>query len=413
MNVLISQRAQFLIPTKLIFLVDFLLLALLISSFYLVNKMPNQVDGEGDLKSNEEFKQEAERIAVNCMGKGGWECYKQAFSELTEKNGLTFTEQVLYAIQDVDPFLRNCHILAHSISQAATRKEPSRWKELLEQVNIYSCGGGFLHGVLETHMSSEPGFTITADFINNLCSNLSADEKKRMCSHGLGHLILLEKEGDLSSALPVCSGVKQDSTGMAVDCFIGLFMEDHQKLALSEHEIAKAPIFDDQYVQKLEKGCFSYDGIAAVACWNEMSEIYGKSYGFDPALIYQKCSQAPQEQERNRCFLKGVALMSVDYSFSTKNKLLSICQPYNQAGQEDGYKVCLNYVVTSLMYYSPLYIDRGIVLCSNVSDQFQENCFKDLGNQLKRNIHKQKDRETLCKGGPEKYKHYCINPQVI
>lgn len=393
-------------PTKLIIFLDLILLILLLNFSLIKNE---QILTPKDFVSSF-FKSEAQKIAAECLSQPGWDCFKKEFQKVTRENGLVFAENTLYALQDINPILRNCHIIAHSISQEATREDPSKWKELMNEVNIYSCAGGFLHGILETHMADNPDFKITSDFINDLCSLFKQDEKKRMCSHGLGHLILVEKMGNIDLSIPVCDGVKRDETGMALDCYIGLFMEDHQKFALSEHGIAPHPAMSGSYAQKLGSDCLNYQGFASSACWNEMAEIYAKAYKYDPDIIYDNCSKAPSADARNHCYLKGVALLTVYFNYDTKDKLLSICQPFLNNKEEPSYKTCLYYMISALMSTSKNFTQRGIILCSNIDEKFRKDCFGDLGIQLKKIVPVSAERKHLCQAAPKEYKLDCANP---
>lgn len=396
-----------LIPVKLIILADILLFVLLFS----VNLIKSgQIPQQQKNHVNDQVKLEAQKIAAACLSQPGWDCFTKEFKRVTRENGLAFAENTLLAIQDINPILRNCHIIAHSIGREAASRDPQKWKEFLGGVNSYFCGGGLPHGILEAHMTDDPNFRITADFINDLCTPLKGDEKKRMCSHILGHLILLEKEGSLNLSIPVCDGVKKDETGMALDCYVGLFMEDHQKLALSEHGIAPLPLMNAKYAQKLEKDCLKYNGIVQTGCFNEMAEIYAKSYKYDPDIIYDNCNKAPNPDARNHCYLKGVALLTVNFDFDTKDKLLSVCQPFFNNNEEPSYKTCLYYMISALMSTSSHFTQRGIVLCSNVDENFRKNCFKDLGIQLKNNVPLLSERESLCQGTLKEYKLDCTNP---
>lgn len=394
------------IPTKLIIIAD-LLLAIIIANLIFKNEGVNNTNKS---YSEEEFRKAGTVIWNICKGQTGWDCYNKEFYKLTGEKGFTFAEQTLYMMGESDISLRNCHIISHHISRAATRKDPDNWKKLLGEVNVSSCGGGFIHGILEAHLADNPDFKISSEFIYETCSPLKDNGAKIMCSHGLGHLILVENLGDLEKSVTSCDGLVEADKTMARECYIGMFMEDHQRFALSEHEISPLPSYGSQYLKSVKDQCLRYKGLPAVACWNEVAEIAAKSLAYDPNVIYKECYDAPTEEEGNYCYLKGVALLAVFYNFDTTDKLLSICNPYEKDNKDQMYQSCINYAISSLIGYTGKFTDRAILICSNIDTNLKEGCFKNLGFQLKRNVTLLSERQALCQSVPDAYKLYCISP---
>lgn len=353
-----------------------------------------------------QIEQEARKIADACLAKEGdrENCYKEKFTQLARDKDIFFTEKTLYAIQNIDPNLRHCHVISHEISKAATRKNPSKWRELMEQVDVDTCGAGFLHGIIEAHTGDEPNFKIDANFINETCYKGQKNFKERTCSHILGHLIVLDTEGKIEPALPICGSV---DSSFQLDCYNGIFMEESFKLALAEHGFAEIPVRDEPRMQRQLQRCLNYTNIQAVACWTDMAEIFAEFYNYDSVKVHELCNKAPFEAARNHCYLKAVILMAVSPNFDTKEDLLKACSFYTQ--DEEVYKQCTGFIISSLMHYSPKFADRGVVLCSNIADMYKKFCFKDLGEKLTMNVSSKAERRELCKGTPEKYLDLCTN----
>lgn len=381
----------------------------LLLAFILLFSIIKVFDIQIPRKSTQAINLEAKRIVDQCFrGSVNREkCYKEMFVKLVKNRDFVFAQKTLYAAQDLDPFLRSCHVQSHDIAEAAARKEPARWKELMEQADVNTCGGGFLHGILVAHVGDDPDFKITSDFINETCRKKEKGEiefSERTCAHILGHLILLDTDRKIDPALPICE--KTDSA-FSLECYNGIFMEESFKLILVDHGLAELPVRDEKRMITQEKRCFKYSGLAGVACWVDMAEIFAEFYHYDAAKTYESCNRAPEERARSQCYLKAVILMAVSPNHTTKETLLSECAPYN--GIDQLYTHCTHFIISSLMHFSPKFADRGIKLCSNIEEHFRESCFKDLGEQLTMNISSRSERKHYCTGTPEKYQDLCLN----
>lgn len=350
------------------------------------------------------FNKEAKVIADNCLKKNRKECYEDSFRQIAQSSGFAAAEQTLYALWEIDPFTRSCHVLAHIISEAATRRDPTSWKKLLNSVDVNACGSGFLHGILEAHVSSDPDFVIDAKAINQLCSTVEYD-RRTMCSHMMAHILLLHNDGKMDESYAICDSVNEE---LKFQCFDGLFMEDHQKNIMSDHGLAKAPDYTDSYVQKLIKRCNLLDGIKSTACWTEMGEIFAKANNYSQEKVFEGCTQANLEEDETQCYLKGVIILVTYPVYNSLERIKNLCIPYNTDYKL--LKTCLHYGVSALMNYSVKFADRGIFLCKNTKDELKEYCFKDLGEQLAMKSELLTERKDLCLDAPDEYKHLCEKP---
>jgi len=352
------------------------------------------------------IEQEARKIANACLATEGdrENCYKEKFTQLTRDKDIFFTQKTLYAIQNIDPNLRHCHVISHEIAEAAVRKDPSKWRELMDQVDVDTCGAGFLHGILTGHVGDDPNFKIDAAFINETCYGGKLNFKERTCAHILGHLIILDTEGNIDPGLEIC---EKTHPNFSMDCYNGIFMEESFKLSLVEHGLAELPVRDEKRMGIQEKRCLKYDGKPGEACWIDMAEIFAEFYNYDAVKTYGSCNRAPHETQRLQCYLKAVIIMAVSPNYNSEDRLLSECAPYSQ--NEELYSRCTHYIISSLMHYSASFADRGVKLCTNINDKYRETCFKDLGDQLTMNTPQKSKRQELCRGTPEKYKSLCVN----
>lgn len=401
------------VPTHIFFIADSILGIAFILAFIFVIFFPQgqrglfRQDRSGWRADDPRIISEARRVKERCSKNGGLECYKKELSFRVAKHGFSYGEQALYALQDIDPATKSCHTIAHFMAREAVRRNPSDWALLVDTINVQACGSGFLHGVLEAHVANNPGLEINSDFADEICTRGNDAYRQRMCAHFMGHVFLLEREGDVVKALPQCGGV---TPRLQFDCYDGLFMEDHQKLALVEHGFSSDPILGDAYVERMEKNCLKYQGQLSDACWTEMAEMYAKTYGYEPKVIYDRCyNHAPTDSARQSCYFKGIVVVGTYPLEPSSKKLLGICAPYEYEKNQGQYQSCASALFAALFYYSPKFVSRGINFCARVPQSLREWCFGELGRQLAQFVASPTERTALCQETPEPYKKMCSN----
>lgn len=348
-----------------------------------------------------EIQETAQMLAKNCANQDQELCYEDAFKSLINDYNFSFAEQTLFALQDVDPMTKSCHILSHFISRHAVRKNPGDWLTLMDQVDVNACGSGFLHGVLESHLGDDPDTEFNAALSEEMCNRGTEDYRKRMCTHFMGHFFIINTNDDVAKAVPFCDGV---SEGLKFDCLDGLFMEHNQKIALTDHGLAPAPTYTPEYAKSLEDVCKKYSGIQAGACHTELAEVYAKTFGYDAQAIYSNCYKTPNKELAQNCYFKGQTVLSTYPMDLTAKQLTDICKFYKD---EAGAKSCLSNVISSLMYYSPKFTARGLLLCESIPAH-NDWCVTELGNKLASIVPSPAERLAFCESAKnEKSRNLC------
>ena len=208
-------------------------------------------------------------------------------------------------------------------------------------------------------------------------------------------------------ALDICDEVEDGLVGgdLAKRCYDGVFMEDTVPLALVEHGIR--PKLPDRrspkYVKEREEVCLNYAGDRATACWTDMGGHYQVFYN-NPRKVYDACFKAPSQEQGTACFLRAVVLFAISAEYSSPDKLLSICKP---ALDTDLYQVCIERVLSSLIYNSPKFTERGLLLCQNIPNN-RDWCMRQLGKNLSEIVVFPEERLSLCQSAEnEKYRNLC------
>lgn len=331
-------------------------------------------------------------------------CYKKEFSEATKKFGLITGEVLLVNLQNKEPLVRGCHVLGHYIGRDSYRRAPETFWDLIDIVNSNMCGTGIFHGMLEAYIGDHPEIEFNGDFANLICNRGTDEYRKFNCVHLLGHVLMLSAYGDFEEAFPKCKLVDPK---WQVNCYDGLFMEDHLKLALVEHGITPAPVFDEKYIQSLVNRCLQQEGAAEIGCWMEIAEAHLHAYGYnDPVFLFKRCSQAPQEDLVDRCYSKGVTALTLQPGFETPKKIMSLCSFYE--GNSRTYSKCIDNVIASSIFTSPKLVINSVTLCSNVSSEYTAMCFDLINKRLSMIVTDREARVQYCNYLPEPYRETCL-----
>lgn len=381
---------------RFLIVVNILLVALVLISLSVISRKP-------DLKTYKpnynQALSEAKAIVSSCLSEQ--DCYLERLSNLVEKSGILAAQDTLVALQTINSDIRSCHGMAHRMARQAILKDPSRWKELLSEVNPTICGGGLMHGVIEAHMSYDPNFVLDTIIINGVCST-------SQCVHTFGHIALLQTMGDIASALPVCDKLPEK---FSLECFNGLFMEDSTKTNLLEHGVVKSapnPGRDPTRFAEVASRCIKYSGPAAQGCWADLGPIFDEYYNYNYERVYNACQKANTEAEQRHCYFRAAASIAIYEQVDTAQELVSICSPYTNA-RTNAYERCIVYLASSLIYNSTNFMDRANLFCSEVPTKFQEICFTAVGEMLKQNTDSNDQRIAFCEPIAEQFRDFCVN----
>lgn len=355
--------------------------------------------------STEEIEDRIKVISEECLnleGEKKQDCYKSQLISLTKQYGITTSEKILFTLQERDDTLRSCHVIAHYMSREAYERDPRGLFKLLDTLDINSCGGGLMHGALEAYLAKEKKDGLTTAVVEDICGRSTNERRQTTCAHLMGHMALINTYGNVDEALPLCESLRYQWHYM---CYDGLFMEDHQKLALSEHGIMPMPAQNKEYIDKMESDCAKYEGIPLKTCWKEMAEMYAHIYGYDPYRVWKECSKAPANELVNECYLKGAELLAMyPYYFDNAEKVTSICSFYSNSWQ---YTDCTRRILSAMIYNSTRFITRGITLCQNIPINYINSCFYSLQQILQSVVPDPVKRKELCTRLPEIQRDGC------
>lgn len=335
-------------------------------------------------------------------------CYSIEFAKLTKVEPLDFTLTVFNQIQMIDPNARGCHLIAHSISTEETLKNLDMWEDTLARLPTDKCTGGFMHGVFEARQAQDPTLSINENTIPELCRVVEEKAKRsndQDCSHIMGHLLLVEHEADIAQANLTCNKL---SESLQYECFSGVYMENETRDGIVDHGLGKHIPWNETTTQTQQSLCEKAYGIAAQACWREISHMFvfiSKDY---PPDVYKLCEQSNNANLTKNCYFHAVGIIVASSFYNPQNAKL-LCQPY--IGNADEFSGCISVGIGSLLMSTPQFIDRAIEICESIDFRFREGCYEYLSQRLAELV-PAKDLAIYCKNVPYPFQKRCEYPYL-
>lgn len=375
------------------------LLNILIASFILFKINSTESKNSHEIAS-ETVIGDAENLAKDCRGQGQ-SCYGKALASVVKERNFVYALSVLLISQDINPESRDCHVIAHYLAIAAIHKNPGQWREFLSSIDANLCGGGFIHGAIEGLSRYDSSVTFDALTLSQMCdiakkSVRVGDLPDAYCGHFIGHILLVEANGDTRQAVKNC---KKAPLAVQNSCYAGVFMENILRVNLSAHGLGGRLPINEQTVTDYEKVCQEQDGLIAQSCWLEMPHVYGDFTGNNPEKVYDLCTHSSTEESKIACYNHFLETLGPN-----AKKTQKLCTPYNSDPQR--FNRCMDVVVTSLLMISSKHTEDAIGFCEIQPNDYQKNCYTRIGNMLS-NLVSPEEREQLCQGAPQNFKKLC------
>ncbi len=329
------------------------LLALLWSVFFLVRQSDTQTP-------------ESLIVGTCSTAESKEQCYARELEKVGRAEGSEAGFALLERIQALDKDAYGCHFIAHGISYGAFERSPETWKEDLRRV-YPGCSYGGIHGYLEKAFDRFD-LSLDAAHIGEICGS----EPFADCNHSLGHLLLVEHEGIIAEALPVCEALSD--TTQRNFCLGGVFMEQITATNLVTHGIADASSRDwVGRLPKLTEECISYDGHYADMCFMELAHAIVAKYGPEYASTYAYCMRAPQESSRTECAKHAIGITLAVFNFDPQ-AARGICTSVDESFKE----TCHTQIVSSLLSTIPDAHDAAIGYCASIEPRYANACLERI-----------------------------------
>jgi hypothetical protein len=409
-----SKISKSLVQKYLLFVVVFLSLAIV---FVIGFISQNKTDHKGAVLSQAQTAKYAAKILEKCKDidyKPG--CYDREIPKLMNEMSMEDAFRVTRAVKDQDQEYLYCHTLSHRLSEAETRRDPSKWKEVITRCPTAICNNGCLHGAIIERFKNE---YLTEEQIEAARQDLKVicdprenwDPSKvdvTMCYHGMGHLVMYMTKANISKSLDLCkSSTANKKSGPAYfdACIGGVIMQVFQAQEPEDVALVKdmrprkedvesfcRKNFTDYYNDcmteawalessdvKTPEGVtdfcsFSNDSLVQKSCFASILTMITTNLlvnNNDLESFKEFCLGLPKSRW-GECFAIGASRI-IQFDSSEAKKAISVCNAANEGGVEDEcYNELLIYSTWSYKPGSKEFADY----CNLLPGDFRTRCLK-------------------------------------
>ncbi len=332
--------------------------------------------------------------------KGKENCYAEEFKKLGEKNSYELSFKVLDSLQQIDKSAIGCHLIAHGIGWGSYKRDPSIWKDMVQNMPT-RCSYGSIHGVIESYVLSLPEKSLSKAVIPTICG----ETPRADCNHIIGHLLLVQTDASIPKALDLCEVFKEVAQNRF--CISGVFMEYQTALNLVSHDLAPASWLNwPARMEELETLCRAQVGKFAEGCWEEIVHVALVKFDHDPKKVFDLCSSAQVPNGAKRCKMHSLGIIGASRNFELA-RLKSVCA-IPQKDDPNFERDCYPAMVSSTLSTIPTKVAESVAFCNSLEDKFKTACFSMLGVMSPSSPVIKNQLPKACKQAPVDLQNYCL-----
>ncbi|HET7098654.1 MAG TPA: hypothetical protein VFI61_00230 [Patescibacteria group bacterium] len=348
-------------------------------------------------------------------------CYDREIPKILSKGFVTMEQAfaVTSKIQQADKSYLYCHVLGHELADIETRKDTSKWLDVIARCPALACNNGCAHGAV---MRRFKGSDVLSDTqlkeilpdLNIACEprgNWKPSELEiSMCYHSMGHLGMYITDADINKSISLCKSiaVKADGRDYYQTCMQGVFMIIFQSLDEDDASLV-AKIKPTK--ETVASFCSKYSGLEYVACKVESMAYFSEEIK-NPSGLVNFCKFAKGEYYRDWCYdagLRGRVSLNLLDTLGV-NGVANYCLALPSGMDER----CFASVANGWIQDEPHFIKDSIALCE-VGEKygFSDSCYKGLLFFSKFSFNKGSEGwNAYCNNFPLNYKTKCLSGEV-
>lgn len=361
----------------------------------------------------------AEHVIQECVTSQSREaCYDKTIPKLMDTISMEQAFDITREVQKQDPAYIYCHVLGHNVSSRETKKDPSKWMDVIARCPTTMCNNGCLHGAMMERFKSE---SLTETQIESVIGDIAnaceprgswhpREVERSMCYHGLGHLFMYVTRADLNASSALCErvGLKQDGRTYVQTCTQGVFMEIFQPLEAEDIALVRniTPKKDE-----INTFCKSFSGERRVACHNESWPLF-RSDMERPEGTIAFCSFSNNPLDQTKCYGTAMSYLTVLFAIDQKNipKLESFCMhlPTLRRGE------CFGFAAARLVQVDPNLTSTALEVCKGAALSGDDSaCFRSLAEfGIMSFLPGSVELQTYCERMPRQWQGMCVRDNV-
>ncbi len=339
-------------------------------------------------------------------------CYDREIPKLIKRFTMEETFAVTKRVQNEDHSYAYCHVLGHALSAAETKKDPSKWKEVITRCPSGVCSNGCVHGAFQERFRTDvlPDSeirAITPDLLT-VCEPRGTWNPTSMeqatCYHALGHLLMYITGADVSKSVSLCDELAAKKNGSTLDfhqvCYDGAFMQIFQPLEPEDRALVAGK---QPSKPEVSAYCRRFDGERRVSCVSESWPLFQTELQ-NPAYLDTFCGQLPQNVA-GRCYAGMFYILVVQFQFDL-TRMKSYCDglSMSRSGQ------CYANTASRLIETDWGNIHEAVAWCNGANtEKSRDDCYQELASFASYNFHQDSPEFTaLCSAIPKFWQKTCF-----
>lgn len=377
-----------------------LIIAVGLLGFFIISKLPSRVP---------ELTVLAERVIQKCQAADPKSvCYETEIPKLMKIISMEDAFKVTLLVQQKDSDFPYCHVLGHKLASIETKKDPSKWKDVIARCPSGVCSNGCVHGAFQEKYRDSvltgASFAEAKAEFQNLCEKSSTFTptglEQGSCYHALGHLLMYITGGSIDKSLSACDEVakKPDGRDFTNVCYDGAFMQIFQPLDVDDKSLIKNINVNKENVWDF---CKQFPVQKLNQCWQESWPLFLKEISTSKGLL-DYCSKVGPAM--SKCVNNTLYLMPIQFRFNF-NAINKYCSELPMPYQD----MCYAMTASRLMEIDKTNIDKVINYCSSLPKQNVAGCFDQVVKDSAFDFNPgSPEFNKLCSGLPEPWKEKCV-----
>ncbi len=351
-------------------------------------------------------------------------CYEQEIPKLMDSLSMEEAFEVTKIVQDQDPRLLYCHVLAHKLSFREAEKSPEAWKDVITRCPTTTCNNGCLHGAMmerfKDEVLNEDQLAALEPELPNLCEPrnnwVPVEDERSMCYHGLGHLFMFITGADIDRSLALCEyvGQKSDGRNYVQTCSQGVFMILYQPLEPEDFALIAGVAPRDKKTR--DELCGRYSGLYWESCMSEswamfkdqMLNASDPQHLINPRTIIEFCAYAKTDLILQKCIETTLSMAAVvlvvDHSDVAQYDKLCRALPTKVQGR------CYSFGAFRMLQIDPRLVHKALSICEIARMAgFEEQCLGEMTSQAKKIFHPGTvEQREYCTLLPQSWRERCV-----
>jgi len=328
-------------------------------------------------------------------------CYDREVPKLMKKMTMEEVFAVTKKIQSQDPSYAYCHVLGHALSTVETKKDPTKWQEVITRCPSGVCSNGCVHGAFQERFRTD---VLTNDQIEAIKPDLAAACEPRgrwnptgmeqaTCYHALGHLLMYITGADTPKATGLCDDM---TSRFRQVCYDGAFMQIFQPLEPEDTALIRGK---EQTRQSVDTFCSQFDGERKASCIGESWPLFFQELTQYPQFVQTFCGKLSSDLAA-RCYNGIFYILVVQMQFDL-DRIRGYCGELSNdlAGR------CFANTASRLIETDWGNIQKAVDWCDE-----KKACLDELVSYASYNFHKgSPEFFALCEAMPETWKTKCLS----